>query len=256
MGRADSETLKARKSRVANDHCMLRAVEVYTAEQLKPKTEQRSLRDVAHQFNINHVTLSKHYKGDISMSAFNALKQKLLVAEEKVLVDFALGCSDRGLPLTHASLTSYANKILQGCLGDQFVLVGKNWSDRFVEWLFAELRTHWSRPLDSHRARALNPEVVKHWFSLVKEFIHDKDIKAHNVYGMDESGFPPSNQGREKVIGRRSAKSQSKQGSADRENVTAIVTICADGTVLNPTVIFKGQNIMSKWGGNNVANAS
>jgi hypothetical protein len=97
---------------------------------------------------------------------------------------------------------------------------------------------------------------VKHWFLLVKEFIHDKDIKAHNVYGMDESGFPPSNQGWEKVIGHRSAKSQSKQGSADRENVTAIVTICADGTVLNPTVIFKGQNIMSKWGGNNVANAS
>ena len=29
MGRADSETLKARKPRVANDHCMLRAVEVY-----------------------------------------------------------------------------------------------------------------------------------------------------------------------------------------------------------------------------------
>ena len=73
---------------------------------------------------------------------------------------------------------------------------------------------------------------------------------------MDESGFPLSNQGRQKVIGRRGTKTQHKQGGADRENVTAIVTICADGTVLNPTVIFKGKNIMAKWGDNNVASAS
>jgi len=51
-------------------------------------------------------------------------------------------------------------------------------------------------------------------------------------------------------------KTQHKQGGADRENVTAIVTICADGTTLRPTIIFKGQNFMTKWAENNVANAS
>ncbi|KZP05769.1 DDE-domain-containing protein, partial [Athelia psychrophila] len=64
------------------------------------------------------------------------------------------------------------------------------------------------------------------------------------LYGMDESGFPPSNMGRERVIGRRGARSSYKQGGADRENVTAIVTICADGTALTPTIIFKGKNFM------------
>jgi hypothetical protein len=29
--------------------------------------------------------------------------------------------------------------------------------------------------------------------------------------------------------------------------VTALVTICADGTVLQSTIIFKGQNFMQKW---------
>ncbi|KIM87838.1 hypothetical protein PILCRDRAFT_3567 [Piloderma croceum F 1598] len=72
---------------------------------------------------------------------------------------------------------------------------------------------------------------------------------------MDESGFLPSNQGWQKAIGRWAAKGQYKQGGADRENVTAIVTICADGTALTPAVIFKGQNIMAKWGDNNVLNA-
>ena len=35
-----------------------------------------------------------------------------------------------------------------------------------------------------------------------------------------------------------------------------IVTICADGTTLHLTIIFKGQNFMIKWTDNNVANAS
>ena len=44
--------------------------------------------------------------------------------------------------------------------------------------------------------------------------------------------------------------------NTNRENVTAIVTICADGTTLQPTIVFKGKNFMKKWGTNNVAHAS
>jgi hypothetical protein len=117
------------------------------------------------------------------------------------------------------------------------------------------MQMHWSCLLDSQCARVLNPEVVKHWFALVQEHIVGPDIKAHNVYGMDESSFPPSNQGHQKVIGHHSTKTQHKQDGADHENVTTIVTICADGTVLDPTVIFEGKNIMAKWEDNNVASA-
>ncbi|THU83855.1 DDE-domain-containing protein, partial [Dendrothele bispora CBS 962.96] len=59
---------------------------------------------------------------------------------------------------------------------------------------------------------------------------------------MDESRFPPSNQGRERVVGHQGTKTQHKQGNANRENVTAIITICGDGSKLKPTVIFKGKN--------------
>ncbi|KAF9524941.1 hypothetical protein CPB83DRAFT_725609, partial [Crepidotus variabilis] len=59
-------------------------------------------------------------------------------------------------------------------------------------------------------------------------------IKPGNIYGMDESGFPPSHQGVERVVGRRGTKTQHKTGSANRENVTVLVTICADGTALDP----------------------
>ncbi|RXW20847.1 hypothetical protein EST38_g5024 [Candolleomyces aberdarensis] len=48
---------------------------------------------------------------------------------------------------------------------------------------------------------------------------------------------------------------QHKQGGANCENVTALVTICADGSVLQPMIIYKGKNIMKKWGENNVLKA-
>ncbi|KAK7451105.1 hypothetical protein VKT23_012781 [Stygiomarasmius scandens] len=74
---------------------------------------------------------------------------------------------------------------------------------------------------------------------------------------MDESGFPPSNQGRERVVGYQGTKTQQhKQGSANHKNVTAIVTICGDGTKLHPTIIFKGQRFQSKWQNDNIAEAS
>jgi len=91
---------------------------------------------------------------------------------------------------------------------------------------------------------------------VVKEHYIAKGIKIENTYGMDESGFPPEASQTHRVIGGRGTKTQHKQGNANRENVTALVTICADGTTLRPTIIFKGKNFMKNWADNNVSGAS
>ncbi|KAJ7258843.1 hypothetical protein C8J57DRAFT_997470, partial [Mycena rebaudengoi] len=59
----------------------------------------------------------------------------------------------------------------------------------------------------------------------------------------DESGFAFGDQGCQGVIGHRGTKVQHKQGGGDKENITVIVTICADGTYLKPTIIMKGQHL-------------
>ncbi|KAH8794362.1 hypothetical protein DL96DRAFT_1450733, partial [Flagelloscypha sp. PMI_526] len=64
------------------------------------------------------------------------------------------------------------------------------------------------------------------------------------IFGMDESGCPPVSVGPTRVLGRKGTKRQHRIGSNCRENVTVIVTICADGTTLVPTIIFKGQHLM------------
>lgn len=81
-------------------------------------------------------------------------------------------------------------------------------------------------------------------------------IDPRDLYGMDETGNTTGNESRARVIGGKGKKTQHKQGGADRENITTLVTICADGTALKPTIIFKGKHFMKKWGDNNVSEAS
>ena len=76
---------------------------------------------------------------------------------------------------------------------------------------------------------------------MVKTHVADKAIRPEDNYGMDESSFPCGQTGKKRVVGWRGTKLQHVQGGANKENVTAIVTICTDGTALKPTIIFKSQ---------------
>ncbi|KIJ43156.1 hypothetical protein M422DRAFT_60339 [Sphaerobolus stellatus SS14] len=71
---------------------------------------------------------------------------------------------------------------------------------------------------------------------------------------MDESGFSRESTRTQRVYGGRGVKHQYRQGNANRENTTVLITICADGTSTRPVVIFKGENVMNSWFKNNVAN--
>jgi hypothetical protein len=106
------------------------------------------------------------------------------------------------------------------------------------------------------RAQALNPEAVKHWFDIVEEVVVETGIRRENIYRMDESGFPSADQGKTHIVGARGTKTQHKQGGADRKNTTALVTICADGTSLCPTIVFKGKGFKEAWFKENILEAS
>lgn len=257
-GRALSENVKKLKARHVKNAKLQEAVNAYHREQAKPKGVARiSLRKIADKYQVAKATLSAIANGKRRpMSAYIASKQKVSVPEERVLVDYIKQSADIGFPLDNHNIEKFANAIIQKRDGDGFEPVGKNWVHSFLDRHYDELQTHWSRPLDTQRARALNPAAVAAWFDLVQEFVVKLGVAPENVYGMDESGFIPSQEGHKRVVGSRGTKIQHKQGNASRENVTAIVTICADGTTLDPMIIYKGKNFMKKWGENNVAHAT
>lgn len=256
VGKAHSEDLKRRIRHEKREDAYQKAMEAVKADKEKAEKERRGLEAIAGDFNISPKALRNRLKGGKSYLERNGKQQLLTPAEENKIVELAVISSDWGDPLTTMDITKYANALLAKRPGETSVKVGKNWASRFLVRHHKRLQMYWSKPLDTQRAKGLTREAVDDWFKILKEQIVENGILPENIYGMDESGFPPSNQGSQRVIGRAGNKIQHKQGGANRENVTAVVTICADGSTLRPLVIFKGEYLMKRWIKDNVCDAS
>jgi hypothetical protein len=258
-GRARSERVKKQKLSHAKDERMNAAILEWERQRQDHgggvDDQQRSLRDIADSHGVSKSTLARRVQGGQSIREFNATKQLLSTAEEAVLVQFIIESADRGFPLNHDLIKFYVNAIIASRAGADADMCGKKWVFGFLDRHHDVLQSHWSKPLDTQRAKCLNPEAVRSWFDIVEKFVVELGILPENLYAMDENGFPPGLLGRGRVIGARGTKIQHQQGSANRENVTALVTICADGTSVKPMIIFKGKNFMEKWNTDNIAQA-
>ncbi|KIK93752.1 hypothetical protein PAXRUDRAFT_39500, partial [Paxillus rubicundulus Ve08.2h10] len=58
------------------------------------------------------------------------------------------------------------------------------------------------------------------------------------------------------VIGAAKWKIQYQQHDGNRENITVMVTICADGDSIAPTIIYKGKGFLTNWHQDNTLDAS
>ena len=83
----------------------------------------------------------------------------------------------------------------------------------------------------------------------------DNDIiPGELIYSADETGLMLGVTLHKRVIAPAGRKIQQPRCSGKRENVTVLVTICADGTSLPPAVIFKGEGYQMSWKQNNPLN--
>lgn len=250
VGRALSERVKKLAEAKAAEQRLHDATKAY--RDAKAKGNSVSYRKLASKFRVKKSNLQRCVeKTSMTMAQFNATKQRLTISEEEVLKEFIIESASRGFPQGCRNIQQFANCLCQARLGTDCERVSDVWVERYLDRHRDSLQTHWTKPLNTQRARSLNPAAVNSWFDIVEEFIVKAGILPENLYGMDESGFPMAYAGKERVVGARGTKTQHKQGGADRENVTGVVTICADGTTIKPLLIFKGKNMKEAWAGGN-----
>ena len=121
------------------------------------------------------------------------------------------------------------------------------------------VQTYRAHPLELLRGRAVNPFTHHGFYDLLGRTLKTGDngspITKENVYGSDKSGFQTgTGSSNEKVIGAAGKRIQHQQKTGNRENITVMVTICADGTSVPPAVIFKGSKYLVKWKQDNPTN--
>ena len=130
-------------------------------------------------------------------------------------------------------------------------------SDRWVSRLIHrhpnDLTTAWTTPMEGNRHMADNGERYRLYFDLLSRKIKEFDVLPRDTYNMDEKGFMIGVIGKTKRVFDKVLykKRQYKQAShdANREWVTVIGAICADGSHLPPAVIYSADsdNIQANW---------
>ncbi|KAJ3558517.1 hypothetical protein NM688_g878 [Phlebia brevispora] len=228
-GKAFSATLKARKARARHDKLMAEAVAVYRVELVKPEGERLGARIICEQFRKKHAektgeiiplsrsTLMRLAAGHQSIAEFNATKQWLTDEEEETVSSYLAELGERGFPLNLRRLKELVDKILR----------------------------------TPGRLGPAFPGVGQRWADRFVERHHDK-LAMYWSAGLESK----RGHAREHVIGKKGKKIQHQQRNGDRETITVIPAICADGTTIPPAVIYKGQGFQVKWLQDNPLKAS
>jgi hypothetical protein len=116
-----------------------------------------------------------------------------------------------------------------------------------------ELRTRFSVRYDYQRALNEDPKALRAWFTTVQSVIDENGIEAEDIYNFDETGFAMGLISSQKVVMRAEFYGRRRLlQPGNREWVTAIEAICADGYSLPPCVIFKGKVAIAGWFSDNL----
>jgi hypothetical protein len=207
----------------------------------------KSIRAAAKLYEIPLSTLHTRAHGQIPRAEKRPTGYKLTQLEEDSLTEWILSMDSRGAAPRPATVREMANILLaaRGCYPP--LTVGKNWPSTFVQRR-DELRSRFSRRYDYQRALNEDPKTLRAWFTTVQRVIDENGIQAEDIYNFDKTGFAIGLISSQKVVtraeyyGRRSILQP-----GNREWVTAIEAICADGYILPPCVIFKGKVAIAGW---------
>jgi hypothetical protein len=265
VGKAKSKATREREYAEEKAALQRIAVERYRQELQKKDGKIRGARKICEEVEIehknktgnhiqlSHATVMRHANGGKPMAEFNAGKRLLSKDEEEVILGFIQETANRGFPLSHRRLREHANSIIKA-RNSSFEGVGENWTDRFVLSHSERIKTIWSTSLEGNRARSANPTNNKEWFNLLAT--HLKDVDPECIWGADETGIQTGIAAKERVIGAKGKTTQHQTREGSRENITVIVTICADGSSIPPAIIFKGQSFLVSWQQENPLGAS
>ncbi|TVY62522.1 hypothetical protein Focb16_v004332 [Fusarium oxysporum f. sp. cubense] len=137
-----------------------------------------------------------------------------------------------------------ANRLLTDRNGS---LVGKRWAINFIKRQ-PELKICFQRRYNYQRAKCEDPTIIRNWFRLVQNTIAKYGIRSDDIWNFDETGFMMGviSSGIVVTSSERRGNPKSVQ-PGNREWVTAIQAINAEGQAIDPFIVVAGQYHLANW---------
>ena len=207
-----------------------------------------SIRQAAESQGLAYSTLYGRLKGRLPRRKAHELDQTLGEAEERAIVRQIEDMDRRGFPMRVDHVREMGLRLLSEREGQsrEKVYLGKHWVSRFLD-RNPHLTSKFSTQVQKQRIVSSNPKILKQSFEVLGPLIKKNSIQPHNIYNMDEKGLQMGKSARVKVICVRGRKSPPLMKDGNRELITAIETIAADGSFLPPMIIYKGQGQLAQW---------
>ncbi|KAJ6549578.1 hypothetical protein DFH09DRAFT_1501894, partial [Mycena vulgaris] len=198
---------------------------------------------------VPRTTVQDRMNGALTRVDAHAHERRLTDVQEDVLAEwikvwisylhsFQLSDADqslakRGLPLSLTPIGDYAAEIFGSPLG-------VTWPVRFKK-RHPDLKVKWTTALEACRAQSLTRPVVHDYFTLLAETIEPHSLIPSAILTRCTQGIQLGIADKTRVLVDRDQKVVRKIESGNRELVTIIEAISADGSALHPSVVFQGQ---------------
>jgi hypothetical protein len=202
---------------------------------------------IAKKYGVEPTTLRRRHQGlTTSRAAYHENRQALHPQQEIELIQHIDRTSKQGLPPSRDMVRRLASWLAQKELG-------YHWVDRFVQRYPDLLKRKLVTTIDRNRHRADSKLKYKLYFGLLRDKLDQHRVEPRHIYNMDEKGFMIGVQSRSKrIFSRASLESGIRRSliqDGNRDWITLIACICADGSYLDPSFIYQGQpgSIQNSW---------
>jgi hypothetical protein len=219
----------------------------------------------AKALGLSPTTVLKRVQGRVSRTQARQQQQILSATQEKSVLKWIKELTVGGYAPSHRLLREIADEIrMNRCrvfeptqlfeperISD-FPL-GQDWVPRFIQ-RHPHLKVRIGRRIEAQRMDGVTVPVVNAWFDALKDILTRMKIKENNIYNMDETGFSIGTMESTRIIIDSTLHTRYQAHPGRQEWVSIVECICADGTAIEPLVIFKGHNVLQSWIPNSVLN--
>lgn len=209
--------------------------------------DKPNISATAKAYNIDRSTLSRRFNGVAQSKTIQAENSRFLTPkQERDLVQYISTLTERGTCPTPAMVATFARDIA----GKE---PGRSWSHRFCKRHQDILSSGYLSNIDQNRKNADTERWYRFYFDLISKKIQQYGILPGNMYNIDEKGFLIGIMKKAfRIFNKQAVKSGRVLGNnqdSNREWVTILATICADGTWIPPAIIYAGKTglLQDSW---------
>lgn len=206
-----------------------------------------NISEIARRHGVNRSTLSRRFRGITLPKALRYENIQLLnKQQEDELINWISRQCERCLPPTPTIVANIAAQLAGKT-------PGKNWCSAFVRRHKDRIDSRYLNRLNLSRHRANTRASYLQYFKIRGEKLEQYNITADNIYNTDEKGFMIGQIQKSKKIFTKASYDADKLPAAgqdgNREWITVLATICANGTALPPALIYKASsgNLQDTW---------